>query len=35
MAKPAIFTERELAFLRELKRQKVEFLIVGLFASTH
>ena len=34
MAKPLIFTERELAFLRELCRQKVEFLIVGLSAAT-
>ena len=34
MAKPSIFTDREAAFLRELVRQKVDFLIVGLSAAT-
>jgi hypothetical protein len=30
----SIVTERELAFLRELNRQKVDFLIVGMSAAT-
>lgn len=33
MAAPAIFTEKEKSFLRELNRQKVEFMIVGLSAA--
>ncbi|MFQ5719958.1 MAG: hypothetical protein ACE5IK_10465 [Acidobacteriota bacterium] len=33
MAAPAIFTEQEQDFLRELTRQEVEFLIVGLAAA--
>ncbi len=33
MAAPSIFTEKELAFLRELLRQRVEFMIVGLSAA--
>ena len=34
MARPLIFTDREAAFLRELVRQKVPFMIVGLSAAT-
>ena len=34
MAKPLIFTDRELAFLRELVKNKVPFMIVGLSAAT-
>lgn len=33
MAAPAIFTDREQRFLRELARQGVEYLIVGLAAA--
>ncbi len=33
MAAPLIFTEREQAFLRELVRNKVDFMIVGLAAA--
>lgn len=33
MADPLIFDEREAEFLRELVRQKVEFMIVGLSAA--
>lgn len=33
MAAPSIFTEQELAFLRELVRQGVAFMIVGLSAA--
>ena len=33
MAAPSIFTERELAFLRELVRLRVEFMVVGLSAA--
>lgn len=33
MGKNLIFTDTEVAFLRELKRQKVEFMIVGLSAA--
>lgn len=33
MAVPAIFTEREQNFLRELTRQGVDFLVVGLAAA--
>ena len=34
MAEKSIFTEREIAFLRELVRQGVPFMIVGLAAAT-
>jgi len=34
VAEKSIFAERELAFLRELRRQKVDFLIVGMSAAT-
>ena len=34
MRKDLIFTEREAEFLRELVRQKVEFMLVGLSAAT-
>lgn len=33
MAKNLIFTEKEALFLRELRKQKVEFIIVGLSAA--
>ena len=33
MAAPTIFTEAELAFLRELRLRRVEFMIVGLAAA--
>ena len=33
MAAPSIFTETELAFLRELVRQRVAFMVVGLSAA--
>ena len=33
MAVPSIFTRKELAFLRELTRRDVEFLVVGLAAA--
>ncbi len=33
MAAPSIFTEKELAFLRELVRQGVAFMVVGLSAA--
>lgn len=33
MAEPSILTEREQAFLRELARRRVEFMIVGLSAA--
>lgn len=33
MAAPSIFTEQEQAFLRELVRQRVDFMIVGLAAA--
>lgn len=33
MARPAIFTEKEIAFLHELVRCRVEFMIVGLAAA--
>ena len=33
MAAPSIFTEQEEGFLRELVRQRVEFMIVGLSAA--
>ena len=33
MAAPSIFTEKELAFLRELVRQRVAFMVVGLSAA--
>ncbi len=33
MAAPSIFTEQELAFLRELVRRRVEFMVVGLSAA--
>ena len=33
MAAPSIFTEQELAFLRELVRQGVAFMVVGLSAA--
>lgn len=33
MATPSTFTEQELAFLRELVRHRVEFMIVGLSAA--
>ena len=33
MADPLIFGEREIEFLKELVRQKVEFMIVGLSAA--
>lgn len=33
MAAPAIFTEKEKAFLRELNRQGVDYMIVGLSAA--
>ena len=33
MAAPSIFTEKELAFLRELVRQDVAFMVVGLSAA--
>ena len=33
MAAPSIFTEKEQGFLRELVRQRVEFMVVGLSAA--
>ncbi|MFH0953359.1 MAG: hypothetical protein V1873_03420 [Verrucomicrobiota bacterium] len=33
MPRPSIFTDRELAFLRELVKNKVPFMIVGLSAA--
>jgi hypothetical protein len=33
VAAPTIFTEQEQAFLRELRRRRVEFMIVGLAAA--
>ena len=33
MAAPLIFTEKEQGFLRELVRQRVEFMVVGLSAA--
>lgn len=33
MAAPSIFTEMEQGFLRELVRQRVEFMVVGLSAA--
>ena len=33
MADPLIFGDREIEFLKELVRQKVEFMIVGLSAA--
>lgn len=33
MAAPSIFTEKELGFLRELVRHRVDFLVVGLAAA--
>ena len=34
MAVPSIFTAKEIAFLRALQKEKVEFIIVGAAAAT-